>query len=429
MTHRLPLFSSRTLWKRIEVWTISPLILSAVVTIVTAPILLFYFHQVSFNGIVANLFAIPLISLLIPLMIFVVILPAGMAGFFYHGFLLVHQLLISWTDFCAELPFTYNFVRFSPLQFLLSGILLYAGVCLSKRYSKQAIIILPLFLTALAGVFLLSSPIDNLRLTFFDAGTADCALIETPSGQTIMIDSGPPETLPGHIKSTVLPYLRANGIGRIDWLLLTHRHIDHIGGAVYLSRQLVIDNILISEAFAETDVWQSIYTVLPTSTRIVILSDTMTFHLGEVKLLLLHPDRNYTHSDPNNLSLVARLDFREFSVLFTGDLSSDGENHLLTQYKEQLDTDILKLGHHGSDTASSPQFLEAVTPIAVFVPARIGNVHNLPSPEVINRLKNKGILSYIGGTDGSLQAFSDGFQMELTSIVTERDFSLNVVDD
>ena len=244
----------------------------------------------------------------------------------------------------------------------------------------------------------------EVRVHFIDVGQGDCILIEG-SGESVLIDAG--ENDQG---DEVLGYLSAAGIEDIDLAVGTHPHSDHIGGMDTVLEGITVGRLMLS------DVPDSI---VPTTRTYLDLLDAAEETGTEMfygypgdqvsicggTLTVLGPVEDY--DDLNDESLVIRFDYGESSFLFTGDEESGAEEDLLASGTD-IGADVLKVGHHGSNTSSSEEFLRAVGPEIAVIECGEGNDYGHPHLEVLERLEAVSAAVYRTDLDGSVVVTADG---------------------
>lgn len=235
-----------------------------------------------------------------------------------------------------------------------------------------------------------------------DVGQGDSIFIEAPNGNQVIIDAGPGDIVLRQV-SSVLPYYDRT----INMFLATHPDQDHIGGVPSLIKRFNFNYYSLYENREETTLTGEITSLiedkkitvqyLKAGDRIILDED--------VYLDILWPTDKYLDGDRNDLSLVVKLSYLESSFLLTGDASTKIESILIAEYGDELDVDVLKLGHHGSKTSTSQEFLEATSPDIVVVSAGEGNRYGHPSQEVVDRIAGMEIKKT---TEGSVVLMSDG---------------------
>ncbi len=387
------------------------MLLSLVVGIGMLPLTLYFFGTASLNGVIGILLGLPLISALLALALTILIFPIGP---FYHAFAAVADLWQWWLEFCARLPFQLSDHWLSAGQSIALGLVIVVFMLLVQARLKGRWIQAVALLMIAAVLFFWPRGARN-RITTYNAGTADCSLIHTSDGSTVMIDTGGVSTQRAETAladSTILrgdswankklvPALLRTGVKTIDYLILTHLHSDHAGGLAAICKHLRVKNILISRHTMDSEDWQMLSSSIDLSgTRIHALADTMSLRFGSQTLTILHPDRNYVAIDDNNASIVCLFDDSEQRYLFTGDIEAEAEDYLLTNYADFLAADILKVPHHGSRGSSTAAFLDAVKAEEAWISCSASNVYGFPHPETLRRLKAAGmeVLTTAGGS-------------------------------
>jgi len=405
-------------WLRLQMERLSGyLVLTMLVSIAILPLTLFYFGQGTLNGILGNALGVPLTGLLLPASFLVLIFPPG--NIIGNAFLAAYKLLLwlfeLWMSFCGSLPLFFSGWYLSLPQSIGLALLILPVLTRPRRYTPHRLvkILLPVGL----GCLLLALPAliksKHGEILVFNAGTADCTLIRLPGGETIMIDTGPgasgyeTEKDPSAVLDTdvwaskrLLPWLNRNGIKRIDHLILTHTHSDHIGGFAALASRLQVARVFASDDFLRSPVWATLSSQKwLQGTRITPVADTMDISIGDANLHFLHPDGHWNTDSENDRSIVTRLDVMGKSYLFAADIQTPAEEYLVQNHPDALDADYLKAPHHGSKGSNSADFLAAVSPWEIWVTCSARNVYGFPhqeAMEVFRRHTGRIRLSYEG---------------------------------
>jgi len=225
-----------------------------------------------------------------------------------------------------------------------------------------------------------------LKIHFLDVGEGDSILIEAPNGETALIDAG--NLITG---SKVVRYLNNENIYDLDHFILTHPHLDHIGGAFSILQMIEVKNIYgngedLVALTRKSDVYRWYDDLVRKSNKYSVLEAGDSLALGEVKLKVLWPPKPLIFSDFNANSLIIVVEYKTLVCLLTGDLTAPAEAELLKK-ESRLEAGILKVGHHGSIDASSKEFLKAVSPKISVVSVDKDNIRGYPSSEVIQRLR------------------------------------------
>ena len=251
---------------------------------------------------------------------------------------------------------------------------------------------------------------EYIELHMIDIGQGDSILIRTAEGN-VLIDAGP-----GKSEDELKSYLTSLSITELEYAVFTHMDEDHIGGADMIINEYTVSNVIIPDATADTKTYLKMMEAIDTSGTNVIKTDSGDeYTLGSMTLTVLSPVEGKKYSNKNNYSVVMRLDFGETSIMLTGDAEEQVEEQLLEMYGvEMLDCDILKVGHHGSDSSSTPEFLAAVTPEFALISCGDGNSYGHPHTVTVTNLTAAGADIYRTDELGSIILTTDG---ELIKIV------------
>lgn len=247
-----------------------------------------------------------------------------------------------------------------------------------------------------------------VTVTYLDVGQGDSILIQTPSDNTILIDGGPDSS----VLSTIgrqLPFYDHT----IDLVVLTHAHSDHVAGLVDVLKRYEVKSVLFSAVeHSSPDYleWKELLSEKGIQSLFPIAGQV--FQFGEVTLEVLFPFEDLSGESPKDLnatSIVARLEYQDTSFLLTGDSTAEVEEQLLRAYPDStLDSDVLKVGHHGSKYSSSLEFLRAVDADAAVIQVGEGNSFDHPHRLILQRLKGLGIPVLRNDLEGDIEMRSDG---------------------
>jgi len=253
----------------------------------------------------------------------------------------------------------------------------------------------------------------QLKVHFLDVGQGDSALIMTGSN-AMLIDAGD-----RGYGSGIVSYLKKQGVKKLDYLILTHPHADHIGGAVDIINAFEIEKIIMPKVEHTTRTFENLLeTIKNKGMRITTPVPGDGYELGSARFKILAPNSS-GYKSLNDYSVVIRLTFGNTAFLFTGDAESMSESQILSKNFE-VKSDVLKVGHHGSATSTSDRFLKSVKPKYAVISVGRGNKYGHPTQEVLERLDSYHVKVYRTDEVGTIVATSDGtnitFDKEARSI-------------
>ena len=246
----------------------------------------------------------------------------------------------------------------------------------------------------------------EIRLHFIDVGQGDAALIQTEAGH-ILIDAGT-----GASEDYLRAYLDTLGIQSLRYAIFTHPDEDHIGGADMILRCFEVEQVILSPAEVSSRAHQAVIEAArQQGSEILWAAPDTVLRLGDVSCTILAPLR-LDYEETNNASIVLRMDYGETSALFTGDAELVVESELLARYGSDpngtLDCDLIKVGHHGSQTSSGQALLQAVTPDFGVISCGEGNPHGHPAPGILTAYRSIGATVYRTDLEGSIVFSSTG---------------------
>lgn len=244
---------------------------------------------------------------------------------------------------------------------------------------------------------------DKLAVHFISVGQGDSIFLQLPGNQTMLVDAGPNEA-----GSTVVSYLQKQGIKKIDYLVATHPHADHIGGMDTVIQAFEIGKVYMPRVTTTTENFESVLRSLqakglkitPAKAGLTVIDQ------GGLKINFLAPCSS-GYEDLNNWSAVLKVQFGNTSFLLTGDAEAESEQEMLFS-GANLKADVLKVGHHGSYSSTTPTFLKAVSPKYAVISVGAGNDYGHPHQETLAKLVNAGVKVYRTDRDGTVIFVSDG---------------------
>ena len=239
-----------------------------------------------------------------------------------------------------------------------------------------------------------------LRVDFLNVGQADCALLST-KGHYMVIDGGN-----NGDADTILSYLEGQGVEKLDAVVGTHPHEDHIGSLDAIINHFDVDAVYMPKIMHTSKTFEDVLdAVANKGLKIKSPSPGDTIDFNGLEIEVLGPQREY--KDFNNNSIVLKVNAGETAFLFTGDAEETAEKDIL-QAGYDLLADVLKVGHHGSSTSSSQAFLQAVKPKYVVISVGVGNSYHHPEEEALQRLQSIGAEIYRTDLQGNIVCTTDG---------------------
>jgi competence protein ComEC len=390
--------------------------LSTGVLVATAPLTACHFHIVAPAALLMNLIAVPLAALLLMIAIVIsLVQPActTVAHLLCRFASTLIELLVRLADGVAALPGAwFHVLPPHPVMILGLGfvaLLLAAGDRPLRRLALATALVLSLRLVAVGRGPM--PPHGALEVTLLDVGQGDSILLRLPTGLTVLIDAG---GFPGGSfdvgARVVAPALRTLGILRLDLLVLTHAHTDHLGGAPAVVREFAPRAIWVGGVpHDDPSVQRLLRLAEAEGIPVVFPRRGVRINLGGSLVEVLNPGGGEApnRSGANRGSLAMRIGLHYRNALLTGDLERDTENELLrTGY--DLQADLLKVGHHGSRTSTSTGFLAAVAPEIALISVGSSNPWGHPHKDVIERLLTAGSIIHRSDRDGAVRYRTDG---------------------
>ncbi len=245
---------------------------------------------------------------------------------------------------------------------------------------------------------------DKLTVSFLNVGQGDAIFVEAPNGNQVLIDGGPNKSVLSEL-GKIMPFWDRS----IDVVIATHPDKDHIGGLPKILKRYDVDYIFETDVVADTAIYGEFEKQIDEAgvQKIKARRGQMIWLDGDVYIQILFPDRDVSELEANTASIIARLVYSETEFMFMGDSTKSIENYLVQNYGEGLQSDVLKLGHHGSKTSTSELFLGYVSPMLAIISAGKNNRYGHPHKEVIDILKRFGIKSE-STKNGKITIVSDG---------------------
>ncbi|MBX2975056.1 MAG: DNA internalization-related competence protein ComEC/Rec2 [Ignavibacteriaceae bacterium] len=389
----------------------------------TMPLTNYYFGKISIIALVSNLLVIPIIGLIVGngiLTLFVSFIYTPIAEYFASSSELLTTILYSIVKYGSSIP--YAFLNISSFN-KYDAIILYTSIILvvivlSKFYNSKLkfitiiLIVITAFIYSRINDFKILDD-DKLSVVMIDVGQGDSFLVKFPGGEHWLIDAGNSTIYFDAGQRTIAPLLKYLNIREIDVALVSHMDSDHSGGFKFLLDNTKVKKLIKPHCDSSKNVDMNFESFVKNKgIKLSYYRDTV-FNVNNARVYILNStnDEFYNNLSNNNKSGVFKIVYGNTSFLFTGDAESVSENYLVNRYGNFLKSDVLKVGHHGSTSSSSPMFIKTVNPKYSLISAGKNNRFNHPSDLVISRLSL--IKSEIFRTDeeGAVILQSDGKQI------------------
>lgn len=248
---------------------------------------------------------------------------------------------------------------------------------------------------------------SELQVSFLDVSQGDAIFIQTPNKKQILIDAGAEGMILAPLKK-VMP----KGDTTLDMIVMTHPDADHVGGFTDVLKEYSVTTALVSGSRGTSTLARELKNTLDKKhVKQIIAYAPMQLVLDSEKniiLDILFPDQSVKNWETNDGSIVSRLVYNNTSVLFMADAPTETEHLLVAKYGDMLVSDILKVGHHGSNTSTSELFLDRVSPAVAIISAGLNNRYGHPHQEVMERLTERGIEIRETSSEGTITYWSDG---------------------
>jgi len=374
------------------------------------------FNRVTFTSLILNFAAFPLVGLIM------------FCGYSFLSFSFISpflgeifsKIIIFLINLLTHVSQIFDSVSFMSYRIPKPHIITILGyfffllfLLVHPKFKKQKIILgicfLIFFLILVTYPF--PSVSKNLKVTFIDVGQGDCILVEFPGRKKMLIDGG---GVPGDTfdigENVVSPFLWRKGIKKIDYLVLTHSHPDHLNGLKAVARNFKIGEYWETFSPLEDKKYLELKALLSPKIKQKRMFRGTTVYVKDVKIEVLHPEKaNFiVFNAHNDQSLVLKVSYGKISFLFTGDISKKAEKEILKNFYN-IKSQVLKSPHHGSLSSSSMEFLKKVSPKIIVISVGERNLYGFPNPEILKRYEEISAEVYRTDTHGAIEISSDGY--------------------
>ena len=272
------------------------------------------------------------------------------------------------------------------------------------RINKAKALLLVLIISFLL-LFSLNSTAENLKIHFIDVGQGDSVLIEEAGGKNILVDGG---DRANSIADGIIDYLKKQKLKKLDYIISTHPHADHIGGLVDIMDNFEVGTVLDSGKIHSSKTYEN-YLIKIDQENINFKTPRRgdQFEIGESKITFLHPAEPVENYNLNNSSLVFVLEYANQKFLFTGDIEREVEKELLQKYPE-LRVELIKVPHHGSKSSSLSNWISSLNAELAVIQVGADNHYGHPTAEVIKLYQKEGARVYRNDLNGNIVLTADG---------------------
>lgn len=248
---------------------------------------------------------------------------------------------------------------------------------------------------------------DLLKVHYLDVGQGDSIFIELPNNETMLIDAAE-----SYQSENIINYLKNLNYQKIDYVIGTHPHTDHIGGLKDIINTFEIGKIYMPKVVSTTKTYESLLMAIKDKNLKIntAKAGTSIIDTDALKINILAPNSE-TYTELNNYSVVTKITYGTTKFLFMGDAEKLSENEI----KENVTADVIKIGHHGSNTSSSIDFIKKVNAKYGIISVSLNNKYNLPKEETITNWENSGTKIYLTSINGTIRTSSDGTNIKIES--------------
>jgi competence protein ComEC len=407
-------------------WLCASLIVSGSAQLGSAPLVMYHFNRVAIATVAANLLVVPLAS--VDLCLGMVVSALGslhrpLAGLVGAASWLSLRLTLASARLFSMLPFSSIWVSRPRTLWMLvwySLLLLLPTLRRSRKARFASVLVLLVGLNLEVWDYSLSPPAPALTAAFLDVGQGDCSVLRTRSGKTLVVDAGPAYGPTNSGEATLGPYLREHGVRKLDALLLTHPHNDHIGGMDYILDNFKVDLVLDAGVPTRSKSYlRFLEKVRNRGIEYRVLRKGVSFWIGDCRADVLHPDdrtaaiaRALPAFNPNDFSIVLKVTCGSVSVLLPGDI----DKRARAVFRSVGEIQMLKAPHHGSANSNRAILENDLVPSAVIFSVGRGNRFGFPSEGIVAGYEAAGAQVFRTDRDGCTFFSTDGTGCSVTSV-------------
>lgn len=382
------------------------------------PIILYIFGTISLTFMFSNLFIIPLSSIITIIGFFIMICPLKIFGLVEP----IIEITINIVKFFANMNISkiyciipsiiqtiIYYVINIYLYYMIRRDYIYKIKHFIKKYGKAIVIIITI-ITVLR--ILSTNNLENCYIDFIDVGQGDATLIVTNTNKKILIDGGGSEFNSDFDvgKNTLLPHLLKKKINKLDYVIISHFDSDHVGGILTILNELKVEKVIIGKQFETSQNYEEFIKIMEKKKiKLYVVETGQKIKVDkDTTMDILWPDTSNIIKENilNNNSLVCKLNFKDKSMLCTGDIEEIAEKAILSKYSDNLNilnADIIKIAHHGSKTSSITPFINKVRPKIALIGVGKNNKFGHPNFKTIENLEKMGVKIFRTDENGEIQ--------------------------
>ncbi|WZL74613.1 DNA internalization-related competence protein ComEC/Rec2 [Clostridiaceae bacterium 35-E11] len=396
------------------------------------PVIAYHFNYIALSAFIVNIPIVILVGYVVPLGLVTIIIgfvhlhtATILGGIIFY----LMKIMVSLSNFVKSMPFA-NMSVISPSWFLILCYYSFLSIfimdeekiksCRCNR-NRLLMLIIALYMVGIGAIHFMPS---KMKITFVDVGQGDCILIQTPRGKNILIDGGgsdPKTNAKVDVgKEVLVPFLLKNRVRKIDMILISHYHTDHIGGLLHVLKNIKVSSLMVGMDDEKNEILQNL--------KAQCFVKKIKIYKGEkddiinvekhLSMKILHPTKfamNTDEDEVNNQSLVILLTYKGKKILFTGDIEGETEKKLIENYP-QLKVDVLKVAHHGSVTSSTESFIATIDPKIAII--QVGKNHfGHPHQKVLDRFVENNIILFRNDKNGAVTLKIDGKSMQVKTMI------------
>ncbi|WP_160112333.1 DNA internalization-related competence protein ComEC/Rec2 [Salicibibacter kimchii] len=412
------------------------MLVSFLAQVVSFPLIVYHFHTYSLLSLPLNILFVPVVSVIILPTIWLLFLFSIISPFLSSVWLLLLEKIVNvfhslFTYLHQHSGLMFVFGQPSGVWVMLMVVFVVIAAILLEKRRKAVVFAIGLLISAAALQYFYADLVPQLRVTFIDVGQGDSILIELPYRQGVyLIDGGGTITFPQEDwqerdqqpdpgRQTVVPYLQSLGINHLDKVIVTHGDYDHYGGLFAVVEEMEVDTVLSPHTDIEnSEVERFLMHAREQGAQPTFVHEGMGWSVDAFTFRILHPTPTGGGESDNDQSIVIDAHLYGTRWLFTGDVEEEGEKRLIRDYPE-LSADILKAGHHGSQTSTTSSFVEHLNPMVAVISAGENNRYNHPHPDVLQTLEKAGVQIFRTDEQGAIRFYYQNRRWHVETMIDE----------